>query len=148
MTLWKNLSGRVLDADTIKEIKSPYLNREVTLDDIFDVIQKINGVYEQGDFMTCRAYLQPQPIKGGVVHISLNEGTAGDINLSGNNSTRESYVRDRISLYGGEIPNIKNFDRDITRFNATNDAQLRIVMKAGKEFGTTDFEIVLDEPQR
>ena len=140
--------SQVLDAETIEEIKSPYLNREVTLDDIFDVIQKVNDVYEQGGFMTCRAYLQPQPIKGGVVHISLNEGTAGEINLSGNNSTGESYVRDRISLSGGEIPNIKKVDSDITRFNATNDAQLRIVMKAGKDFGTTDFEIVLDEPPR
>ena len=93
--------------------------------------------------MTCRAYLKPQPIKGGVVHINLSEGTAGEVNLSGNNSTRESYVRDRISLDGGEIPNIKKIDRDITRFNATNDAQLRIVMKTGKDFGTTDFEIIL-----
>ncbi len=98
--------------------------------------------------MTCRAYLKPQPIKGGVVHINLSEGTAGEVNLSGNNSTRESYVRDRISLDGGEIPNIKKIDRDITRFNATNDAQLRIVMKTGKDFGTTDFEIILVEPQR
>ena len=138
----------VLKTETIDEIKSPYLNREVTLDDIFDIVQKINDAYEQGGFMTCRAYLQPQTIKEGIVHISLSEGTAGEINISGNNSTREYYVRDRISLDEGNIPNIKKIDKDITRFNATNDAQLRLVMKAGKDFGTTDFEIVLDEPQR
>lgn len=141
-------SSEVLSTETLEEMKSPYLNREVTLDDIFDIIQKINDVYEQGGFMTCRAHLIPQQIKGGVVHISLNEGKAGEINLSGNNSTRKSYVRDRISLEEEKIPNIKKIDRDITRFNATNDAQLRIVMKAGKEPSTTDFEIILVEPQR
>ena len=135
-------SSEIITAEMVDEIKSSYINREVTLDDIFDIIQKINDIYEQGGFMTCLAHLQPQTIKEGVVHISLSEGTAGEVNLSGNNSTRESYVRDRISLNGGEIPNVKKIDRDITRFNATNDAQLRIVMKTGKDFGTTDFEIV------
>ena len=47
-----------------------------------------------------------------------------------------------------EIANIKQLNKDLLLFNATNSTQLRIMMKAGAKPGTTDYEIVAYEPQR
>lgn len=139
--------SEIITPEKLDEFKADYLNREITLDDILSVVQKINDYYAEQGYLTCRAYLKPQTLKGGVVHISLNEGTNGEVTVSGNNSTRESYITHRVKLPAGEVPNFHKVDKDLTRFNSTNDVQLRIVMRAGKVEGTTDYEIVATEPQ-
>ena len=139
--------SEIITPDKVFEFKADYINREVTLDEILNFINKINDYYANQGYITCRAYLKPQTLKGGVVHVSLSEGKNGEVNVSGNNSTRESYIKNRVPLPEGEIPNFHKVDKDITRFNSTNDVQLRIVMKAGKVEGTTDYEIIATEPQ-
>lgn len=139
--------SEIITPEKIDEFKADYINREISLDDILKVIQKINDYYTEQGYITCRAYLKPQTLKGGVVHINLSEGTTGDVTVSGNDSTRESYITHRVKLPSGEVPNFHDVDKDLTRFNSTNDVQLRIVMKAGKVEGTTDYEIIATEPQ-
>lgn len=139
--------SEIITAAKVDEFKSEYLNREVTLDEILKVVQKINDYYTEQGYITCRAYLKPQTLKGGVVHVSLSEGKNGEVKVSGNDTTRESYITHRVKLPEGEIPNFHKVDKDLTRFNSTNDVQLRIVMKAGKVEGTTDYELIATEPQ-
>lgn len=97
--------------------------------------------------MTCRAFLGPQTIHDGVVKIELIEGRTGQVSLTDNHTTREDYVRHRLSLKKGEVANIHDLNEELLRFNATNDAQLHIVMKAGAEVGMTDYVIAVREPQ-
>lgn len=70
------------------------------------------------------------------------------MSLTGNATTREDYIRHRLSLGQGEIANINDLNEELLRFNATNDAQLHIMMKAGEKVGTTDYVIAVREPQQ
>lgn len=138
----------VLTDEDIRAAAEPYVGREISLDDLYALVADLNALYNGRGYLTCRAYLAPQTIRGGVVHISLVEGKTGTVSVEGNRSTRESYIRRRLSLEEGAVANLNAVNRDLLRFNATNDAQLRIVMRAGTEPGTTDYLIAAYEPQK
>ncbi len=141
-------SSAVLSAEEIAAVTKPYEGKDVTIADMYAVIEKINALYQQKGYMTCRAFLQPQTVENGVVKLLLIEGKTGTYTVQGNQYTRGSYIQNRLHLAAGEVANIKQVNDDMLRFNASNSTQLRIVMKAGKQPGTTDYEIMAYEPQR
>lgn len=138
----------VLTEDEINAVTAGYVGRDVSLDDLYELVGKINALYSEKGYLTCRAYLAPQTIRGGIVHISLIEGKTGKVAIAGNDTTREDYIRNRLSVEEGKIANISSVNEDLLRFNASNDMQLRISMKAGQEPGTTDYVITAYEPQK
>lgn len=138
----------VLKEEELQQLASPYVGHEVKLSDLYNLINQTNALYQKRGYMTCRAFLGPQTIHDGVVKIELIEGRTGTVSLTGNATTREDYIRHRLSLGQGEIANINDLNEELLRFNATNDAQLHIMMKAGEKVGTTDYVIAVREPQQ
>ena len=141
-------ASNVLPQEDLDRVMAPYMNRKVGLEDLYALVEDINRLYAEKGYATCRAILPPQRIHAGEVQIRLLEGRVGSITIEGNAHTRESYIRDRVRLQPGEVANIQELNKDLRRFNGSNDAQMRILMKAGEEAGTTDYEIQLIEPEK
>lgn len=140
--------SQVLSKEELQKITGAYEGKEVTLDDLYALVGKINGLYQEKGYLTCRAFLAPQTIREGKVKIDLVEGKNGQVEVTGNRSTREKYITDRLHIEPGQISSMHSLNKDLLRFNATNDAQLRIALKAGEKPGTTDYVIAVQEPQK
>lgn len=140
-------SAILTDAE-LDVIVQPYVGKMVQLQDIYAIVEKINALYNEKGYVTCRAFLPPQTIADGTVKLLLVEGRTGTIEVKGNEYTRSDYITNRLHLAAGEIANIKEINKDLLLFNATNSTQLRIIMKAGEESGTTDYEIIAYEPRQ
>ena len=139
--------SKVLSQDELAIVKAKYEGREVSLNDLYEAVDAINRIYENRGYFTCRAFLKPQKIEGGVVFIDLAESTVGRVVLEGNRNTDKNYIRNRLPLKEGTIPSIHQLNKEQLRFNGSNDAQLRIVLKAGEAVGTTDYYITVKEPK-
>ena len=140
-------ASEILKQEELNAITSAYLDREVAIKDLREMTEKINRLYSEKGYMTCRAILPPQRIHAGEVSVRLIEGKTGYVIVSGNRHTKERYIKDWFSLKPGEIAKTTDLNRELQRFNGTNDAQLRLLLRAGKEPGTTDYEIIIYEPQ-
>ena len=140
-------SAVLTDAE-LDSILKPYEGQQEKLSDIYDIVEKINALYNEKGYVTCRAFLPPQTITEGTVKLLLVEGRTGTATVSGNKYTKAKYITNRLHLAPGEIANVKQLNKDLLLFNATNATQLRIMMKAGAEPGTTDYEITAYEPKR
>lgn len=138
----------VLSEAEISAITSAYEGKEVTLQDIYTVVDKINALYSEKGYYTCRAFLPPQTVDDGQIKLLLIEGKTGNKTVTGNKYTKTKYITNRLNLKEGEISNSKELNKEMLLFNATNRTQLRIVMKPGAKPGTTDYEIIAYEPQR
>ena len=138
----------VLSEAELAAITAPYEGRTVTLQDIYAVVDKINALYNEKGYLTCRAFLPPQTVKEGTIKLLLVEGRTDAYSVSGNSYTKSGYITKRLHLREGEIANIKQLNKDMLLFNATNSTQLRIVMKPGSIQGTTTYEIAAYEPKR
>lgn len=138
----------VLSEKEIQGVTAPYEGKEVTLQDIYQAVEQINALYSEKGYATCRAFLPPQTVEDGTVHILLVEGKTEDTTVVNNQQIKADYIKKRLSLKEGDVANLKQLNQELLRFNGTNTTQLRIVMKAGKAPGTTDYEIVAYEPKR
>lgn len=141
-------ASQVLDNNAVEAITAKYVGQEVSLQKLNTMVAEINKIYEDKGYLTCRAVLPPQTIKEGIVHINLVEGRTGKLIIEGNKSTGSKYIKNRLRLTEGEINNIHTLNKDMLRFNGTNDVQLRIFMQAGEEAGTTDYVITAYEPKQ
>ncbi len=128
------------------EIVEAYLEREVTLLDLYEIVEKLNEIYKEHGFITCMAYLPPQTIHKGHVHIGLFEGRVGEVEIAGVANTRSGYIKNRMPLKEGSVPRYQDMDDAIRLFNATNDMTLHLTLKAGEKHGTTDFVLTAKEP--
>ncbi|MEN6411588.1 MAG: ShlB/FhaC/HecB family hemolysin secretion/activation protein [Veillonellales bacterium] len=139
--------SQILKPEEIKAITGKYEGKSVTLKDIYTAVAEFNELYEQKQYITARAILPPQKIENGIVKIRLVEGRVGKIVLEGAKYTAESFVTNRISLKNGDLVSVDKLSSDLLYFNGTNDVQLHAELRPGKEFGTTDVVIKLQEPK-
>lgn len=140
--------SEVLDNAAIDVLKADYIGREIELKDIYELVNKINELYSEQGYLTCRAVLPAQTIHAGEVKIDLIEGKTGAVNVQGNKYTYGKYITNRLGgLKKGTVASINRLNDDLLHFNGTNDVQLRIMLQAGTEPGTTDYVITAYEPQ-
>lgn len=143
-----NKPSDILSTAELDTLTKPYIGKQVSIQDLYELVADINKLYSEKGYLTCRATLPPQTIKQGSVMIDLIEGKTGNVNIENNKTTKDYYIKNRIHLKKGNIDNINALNKDLLRFNATNDVQLRISMQAGADPGTTDYVITAYEPQR
>lgn len=140
--------SEVLTDEQIQAITFEYLNKDITVSDLYQMLGRINNLYAEGGYVTCKAFLPPQKVTGGVIKILLVEGKTGKVSVVGNKTTAISYVTRRIEFPSGQVENLHHLNDKLTYFNGTNDAQVRVMLEAGQEPGTTDFVLQVYEPQQ
>jgi hemolysin activation/secretion protein len=141
-------SSMVLGQAELDGVTKEYIGKTSNLQTLYAIVNKINSLYSQKGYIVCKAYLPPQTIHEGKVHIGLMEGKTSNVIVSGNKSTRTGYITDRLPLETGKVANFDGLNKGVLLFNGTNDEQLRVKIKAGEKTGTTDYEIAVYEPQR
>ncbi len=140
--------SEVLSAEALQQLATPYQREDVSLQDLYRLVSEVNTLYAEQGYVTCRAYLPPQTIHDGMVEIRLVEGKNGNVKVMGDDTTRQTYITHRLAIKEGQIQKLPELNKRLLRFNAMNDAQLRVMMKAGEKEGTTDYVIAVKEPQQ
>lgn len=140
--------SEIFSADDLSALARDYAGRELTFADLQILVNRINAAYRDRRVVTAQAVIPPQDISSGVIEIRLVEGHLGDINISGNETTKREYITGRIGLQPGALVDLPSLEQDLLRFNRTNDIQLRAELKPGDTFGTTDLQVNATEPSR
>jgi len=138
----------VFTPQELTTIAADYEGKELSFADLQAVLQRVNTLYLERGFVAARATLPAQDVSGGVVQIRLIEGRIGDYLIQGNDTTRESFVRDRMHQLPGALVNAIDLERDLIWFNRTNDIQLGADLRAGSAVGTSDVHLGVLEPQQ
>ncbi|MGN0941110.1 MAG: ShlB/FhaC/HecB family hemolysin secretion/activation protein [Selenomonadaceae bacterium] len=141
-------STELIPSDVVKSSYADFIGKETSIDDLYKIVANLNDWYKKHNYLTCRAYLPPQTIHEGVVHIALIEGKNGNVTIEGNRTTRDGYIKDRLGIEEGKIEDMSELNEKLEWFNGTNDVKLHITLKAGEKTGTTDYVIEAYEPKR
>ncbi|MDR3566098.1 MAG: ShlB/FhaC/HecB family hemolysin secretion/activation protein [Negativicutes bacterium] len=139
-------SSKILTAEEIRAVAAKYENRDVTIQELYALVQELNDLYAKKKMITAKAILPPQKVEQGIVRIQLVESNLGKVLVEGNKNTNRSFYTNRVSLREGEFIRLDTLDRDIAYFNRTNDVQMRAELRPGTVSGTTDIILKADEP--
>jgi len=138
--------SQVLTGEQLRSVAAKYEGREVSLAQLFELVDEINGLYKQKGCLTCRAFLPAQTVEDGKVDVRLVEAKSGEIEIEGNNATRTSFLKRRLSPRAGELFDVSRLERDLETINATTDLQTAAELRAGRETGTVTPVVHVVEP--
>ncbi len=144
----KTNESKILTTTELDELTDIYEGKILTMSEIEGIVTGINKLYISKGYITARAILPAQKITNNILEIQLIEGSIGEIVLDGNKDTRDSYILKRISFKPGDLINIDTLEKDLFRFNASNDLRLKAELMAGESFGTTDLIVKVTEPKK
>ena len=148
VTTLKVPASRFLTPGEIDALTAPVVGRRVTLADLQGVVDQINALYAKRHVLTGRAFLPPQRVSGGVDEIALVEAKLGKVAFTDGRYTRAKYARRWVATTAGETLDTRTLQREIGRFNLTNDAQIQASLSPGGFVGTTDLQLLLKDPNR
>lgn len=140
--------SELLDESMLRELAAGLEGREVTLGEVQELVDRINALYRERGVPTAQAVLPAQEVADGAITIKLVEGRVGKVVMSGNDSTSEAFIRERLGQKPGELADVAALERSMMRFNRTQDVQLRAELKPGAKFGETDFALSVKEPPK
>ncbi|MFQ3175046.1 MAG: hemolysin activation/secretion protein [Psychromonas sp.] len=140
--------SEILTTKEINKALDSYKQQNVSLQDLFDAVNKLNSLYDAKGEKTARAILPPQDIKEGIIKIRLIEARLGEVQVSGTVVLDSEFVRSRIHQKPGELVSVPKLESDLIRYNALYESQLSAGVAAGAKVGTTDITIAVRESKR
>ncbi|MGH6635692.1 MAG: ShlB/FhaC/HecB family hemolysin secretion/activation protein [Gammaproteobacteria bacterium] len=141
------LSGnRVISSEELGKVTAPYENRTLSSEDLQSLRQALTVYYINKGYVNSGAVIPDQEVKEGVIAIQIVEGKLADIELSGNEWLRDSYIAKRLRLGSEEALNLPvlqermqllDQDRRIERLNAQ--------LKPGIQSGEGVLQVLVEE---
>jgi hemolysin activation/secretion protein len=96
----------VFTTQELDTVAAPFVNREVTTEDLESLRNAVTLLYVQRGYVTSGAVVPDQAVTEGVIRIQIIEGKLADINVEGARWLWPSYYQRRIALSAGPPVNI------------------------------------------
>ncbi len=108
------ISGNtVFSPDVFAEISAPYLNRELTNEDLEALRQAVTILYVNEGFINSGAVIPDQTVVDGVLRLRVIEGELTGVQVEGNRWFKDSFIRNRLALDVGPPLNIASIQRGV-----------------------------------
>lgn len=118
-----------------------YLNSKVSWEDVNTIVESIKAMYKKGGYLTTNVYLPEQDVVGGKIEISVLEGKVGEVKIEGNKWFSNKLINKYFHAKKNEILNIFKLSRDLLRLNQNSDLDVKTVIGAGTEPGSSDITL-------
>ena len=139
---------RFLTKSEIDGVVREYLGKPANIGTLRRMVGALNAILVKKHYITVSAYLPPQQVTHGIVHIAIIEGRLGKVGISGAKALSQSYVRSYIPIRQNDVIDLPEIEDDLSRFNNTGIARLQAALLPGSNFGLTDIQLSVTEPAR
>jgi len=135
----------LLPEKDIEKITSRYEGKELSLKGMQKIADLITDEYRKKGYATSRAYLPPQTIRDGILIIRVVEGTLGKLDIRGNRYFTTPLLEKKIGLKPAQPFDFVELQNSLTRINEHPDRDVKATLVPGKEPGTTDVILEVDD---
>ena len=137
--------SEVFSSAEMRKFKSLVEKKDVTIEDINNLVKLINAQYLKKGYITARAFITEGKLDG-VLKIELMEAHIGKLAIDGNKYNREWYLRSQFSHKDGDLFSLKDLQKELKTFNKNaRSITMRAQLKPGEEYGTTDVTLKAEE---
>ena len=141
---FKVIGMTLISQDQAQEALKPYLNRQLTLDQIKEAAEAVTNLYAQKGWVA-QAVVPPQDVQKGLVTIKIIEGKVGKVIIKldkGTQSRLKSGVITKFVSNGnpsGAFINLNALERDLAILNEIPGNEVSGELSEGEQDETTDI---------
>ena len=135
-----------LTKEELDAIAARFVSRRVDISDIQKLVKEVNDLFAAKGVVTATAYLPPQKLDSGVLHVGIVEGKLETVTVKGTVALMPQFV---IKEFGGEpgtVVDINQVSDRVALINKTGFAQVQAFLQPGSQFGLTDIQLAVTEP--
>jgi hemolysin activation/secretion protein len=135
----------IYSEDQLRYLFEPLLKREVVLEDVRGVADKLELKYREKGYFLARVFIPPQQVKGGKVNIKVIEGYIASILVEGASEELRATVKRRLTPLLDKKPiDLPSLERALLLLNDLPGVRGSGLLRAGQEFGSTDLVVQID----
>jgi len=135
----------VVPVETLDHIAAPYLNREMSLSELFRLAEKVTAEYRRRGYVLSRAIVAPQRIEGGIATIKVVEGFIDQVRVEGDAGGYRPYLESYLAPVRGERPTSgEDLSRALLLARDLQGADVRAVLTPSETVpGAADLSLVV-----
>jgi hemolysin activation/secretion protein len=131
---------------TLKRLVERFLDLQLNLYDLTRAADVVTQLYRDEGYLIARAVIPAQKVEQGIVHIEIIEGRVGRVIFEGNRRYSRAALQRRMpGLAPGVLITSGAMEHDLLLLNDLPGLTARATLEPGKEFGTTDIRIRVEE---
>lgn len=138
-----DITGNTLvPGDELRALVAGSEGRQLTLDDLNDLADRISAVYHQAGYPLARAYVPAQTLRDGVVKIAVVEARYGKVLLQNHSAVSDGPLNATLApLAPGKPVSNYRLERSLLLLSDIPGAAASSVVRPGDEPGTSDLVV-------
>ena len=113
VTTFRWRGNTVFSDEELSRIAGEWLNREITFEDLQKLRLRVTRQYVDHGYINSGAVIPDQEIVSGEIRIDIVEGRLADVDVSGNDRLKTSYVKSRLMTAAGPPLNINDLQAQV-----------------------------------
>jgi hemolysin activation/secretion protein len=136
----------IFPAKKLQETVTAFTGSGKTAADVEKARDALEKLYHEAGYPAVLVNIPEQTVEGGIVKLQIIESRIGRVKISGNRYfTSEKIMKDLPSFRAGEMVYLPKVQQEIARVNRKQDLKVAPVMAPGKEPGTVDVELKVED---
>ena len=135
--------NEVISTEELEAIAKDFEGRDLTLEEMSELVDLITITYQERGFILARAYLPKQDIQDGVLEIAVMEGNIGEFKVSGDSVYADNVIK---RYFKGQLEDgvVKEeaLEKALVLTNELPDVKTGVVLQRGEKPG--DVDVVVD----
>lgn len=140
------VGSTVFSPEQLAELVAPFVNRELTTEDLEELRRKITLLYINQGYVSSGAFLPDQDVSEGVLTLAVVEGSLTDIQIQGTDWFWPWYFSSRLGLSAGPPANLNSLrDRLQLFLQDPRIARMNAELKPGTNPGEGILQVDVEE---
>ena len=143
-------TGNTVYSDVqLRTATDPYLNKELSFDDLNDVATDVRAYYRSRGYFLAQAYLPEQVIRNGIVQIGIIEGRIGEVSVDKKPEVR---ISDKLlagivgtHIKQGQLITETGLERPLLIINDLPGVGITSEIRPSKTIGAADIRVNVDQ---
>jgi len=136
----------IFSSEKLQDAVRPFTGPERAVSDIEKARDALEKLYHEAGYPAVLVNIPEQTLQDGIVKLQVIESRIGSVKVTGNRYfTMENITRNLPSFSPGGILYLPQVQQDIGRVNSNQDIKVEPVITPGKEVGTIDVELKVED---
>ncbi|MEO5339129.1 MAG: BamA/TamA family outer membrane protein [Magnetococcus sp. MYC-9] len=141
------VTGHTVFTDaTMEALTAPYVGRGVTVDELFELRDRLTRLYIEQGYVTSGVVMRDQDVTDGQLHLEVVEGKLAEVTVRGNQALDADFIRERIQRRLAPPLNVKPLEERLQLLRQREMIRsVQSELRPGQQPGEAHLEVTVAE---